>query len=106
MDTILTSTTRLIANHQSWNHPDKKNKIEDLALLLKGAMEARAKVGLKMNVPREKLEVTLELLPAEQSPTVSPLADGQWVAVEVIVEESVERRLVPQLARAGVTGNH
>ena len=104
IDTILTSTTCLIANRQSWENSQKKQQIEDLALLLKGAMEARAKVGLKMNVPRAKLDETLKLLPAQQSPTVSALADEQWVAVEIIVEEKVERQLVPQLVRAGVTG--
>ena len=62
---------------------------------------ARAKVGLKMNVARDQLDLILSLLPAEQSPTVSPLADGNWVAVEVIVEDRVERELVPQLSRAG-----
>ncbi len=104
VDTILASTTRMIANHQSWGDDEKRSKIEDLALLFRGAMAARSKVGLKMNVPRSNLEGTLKLLPAEQSPTVSPLADGSWVAVEVIVPEQVERRLVPQLVRAGVTG--
>jgi len=104
VDTILTSTTRLIANRESWNDPAKRGKIEDLALLLRGAIAARAKVGLKMNVPRGKLEEISGLLPAEKSPTVSPLADGQWVAIEVIVEEHVERELVPRLVRAGATG--
>jgi len=104
IDTIMTSTTRLIANNQSWNDPAKRHKMEDLALLLQGAMAAREKVGLKMNVPRESLDQILAMLPAERSPTVSPLADSKWVAVEVIVEESVERDLVPKLIRAGVTG--
>lgn len=104
VDTILTSTTRLIANHDAWKDEEKRKKIEDLALLLKGAIAARAKVGLKMNVPREGLDKILGLLPAEKSPTVNHLADEQWVAVEVVVEDRVERELVPQLVRAGATG--
>ncbi|MCX5659008.1 MAG: ATP phosphoribosyltransferase [Planctomycetota bacterium] len=104
IDTILTSTTRLIANREAWKDPAKRNKIEDLALLLRGAIAAREKVGLKMNVPKAKLEAILKLLPAEKSPTVNPLADGDWVAVEVIVDEHVERELVPRLNRAGATG--
>jgi ATP phosphoribosyltransferase len=104
IDTLVTSTTRLIANHQAWKDSAKRNKIEDLALLLKGAIAAREKVGLKMNVPRAKLNEILAVLPAEKSPTVNPLADNDWVAVEVIVEERVERELVPRLSRAGATG--
>ena len=72
--------------------------------LLKGAIEAREKVGMKMNVPRKALDAVARLLPSEKSPTVSSLADPDWVAIEVIVEERVERELVPQLKRAGATG--
>ena len=104
VDTILTSTTRLIANHDTWKDPVKRQQIEDLALLFHGAISARAKVGLKMNVPRARLEGVLAILPSEKSPTVNPLADDEWVAVEVIVEDKVERELVPRLVRAGVTG--
>ena len=104
IDTILTSTTRLIANHDAWADDTKRQMIENLALLLCGAIAAREKVGLKMNVPQDRLEAILQLLPAEKSPTVNPLADKQWVAVEVVVEEQVERELVPQLHRAGATG--
>lgn len=104
IDTVLSSTTRLIANHRSWSDPAKRNKIEDLALLLSGAIAAREKVGLKMNVPQDKLQQILALLPAEKSPTINTLADPSWVAVEVIVEEKVERALVPMLCRAGATG--
>ena len=104
VDTILTSTTRLIVNHQAWNNAEKRHKIEDLALLFNGAIEARAKVGLKMNVPRPKLDEILALLPSEKSPTVNGLADDQWVAIEVIIEDQAERELVPRLVRAGATG--
>ena len=104
LDTILTSTTRMIANKQAWADPRKRAKIEDLAILLEGAIAARSKVGLKMNVPRSKLEAVLKLLPAQQSPTVNALADQDWVAVEVLVEEKVERDLVPPLKKAGASG--
>lgn len=103
IDELLTSTTRLIANHAAWNDPWKRGKIEDLALLLQGAIAARSKVGLKMNVPRAALDKVLQILPAEKSPTVNELADADWVAIEVVVEEKVERDLVPQLRRAGAT---
>ena len=104
IDTILESTTRLIANRAAWANAAKRAKIEDLALLLRGAIAARAKVGLKMNVERNILPKILDLLPSEKSPTVNALADETWVAVEVIIDESVERELVPQLHRAGATG--
>ncbi len=104
IDTILSSTTRLIANRQSWADETKRQKMEDLALLLRGAIAARQKVGLKMNVPRGKLEAILAILPAEHSPTINDLADRDWCAVEIVVEEQVERELVPQLVRAGATG--
>lgn len=102
--TLLTSTTRLIANKSAWQDPAKRQKIEDLALLLQGAISARSKVGLKMNVPRAKLDEVLSLLKAEHSPTINDLADGDWAAVEVITEEKIERELIPQLKRAGATG--
>lgn len=104
IDTLLTSTPRLIANKATWQDPKKREKIENISLLLKGAMSARQKVGLKLNAPKDKLEQIIKILPAEKSPTVSPLADGTWSAVEVIVEEMQERDLIPQLKRAGATG--
>ncbi|MEI8198314.1 MAG: ATP phosphoribosyltransferase, partial [Phycisphaerae bacterium] len=104
IDTLLTSTPRLIANKKTWTDPAKREKIENIALLLKGAMAAREKVGLKLNAPKDSLAAIVALLPAEKSPTVSPLADGTWVAVEVIVEEKSERDLIPKLKRAGATG--
>lgn len=103
IDTLLTSTTRLIANKQAWEDPRKRAKIEDLALLLRAAIDAKSKVGLKMNVPRASLDAILKLLPAEQSPTINTLADEQWVAVEVVLDERVERDLAPALKRAGAT---
>ncbi len=103
IDTLLTSTTRLIANKQAWEDPKKRAKIEDLALLLLGAIDAKSKVGLKMNVPRAKLDGVLKILPSEQSPTVNDLADENWVAIEVVLDERVERDMVPALKRAGAT---
>jgi len=104
IDTLLESTTRLIANKNAMQVDWKHRKIEDIGMLLQGAIEARGKVGLKMNVPASLLSEIVRLLPAEKSPTVSSLADEGWVAIEVILEESVERELVPQLKRAGATG--
>lgn len=104
VDTIMTSTTRLIANHKAWADARKRGMIQDLALLLRGAIAARSKVGLKMNAPRARLEDILALLPAEKSPTVNALADDHWIAIEVIVDEQLERELVPRLVRAGATG--
>lgn len=103
IDTILTSTTRMIANRDTWADPQKRQRIEDLALLLQGAIAARGKVGLKMNAKRADLDAILDALPAAQSPTVNELRDQEWVAIEVIVDRKVERDLVPQLQRAGAT---
>ena len=86
VDEILASTTRFIANKQAYEDPWKREKIDALALLLKGAIEARAKVGLKLNIPKASLEKLLKILPAELSPTISSLADEQYAAVEVILE--------------------
>ena len=104
LDTLLTSTPRLVANKEAWAVPWKREKMENIAMLLRGAIEARAKVGLKMNVPEPRLAEVVAFLPAEKSPTVSRLADSGWVAVEVILEERQERELIPALKRAGATG--
>lgn len=104
IDTLLTSTTRLVANKQTWLNAAKREKIENISLLLQGAINAREKVGLKLNAPKEALDAILRLLPSEKSPTVSQLADGMWAAVEVIVEEKQQRELIPKLKRAGATG--
>jgi ATP phosphoribosyltransferase len=104
VDTILTSTTRFVANKMAWAIPWKREKMENIAMLLKGAIDARAKVGLKMNVPEKQLAEVVRFLPAEKSPTVSRLDEAGWVAVEVILEEKQERELIPSLKRAGATG--
>lgn len=104
IDTVLTSSTRVIANRDAMKIDWKRDKIENIAMLLQGAVEARGKVGLKLNVARKNLEAIMELLPAEKSPTISTLADADWIAVEVVVEEHIERELVPRLKRAGASG--
>ena len=104
VDTLLKSTTRFVASKSAWSDPIKREKLENIAILLRGAIDARSKVGLKMNVPEAKLAEVVSFLPAEKSPTVSRLADSAWVAVEVILEEKQERDLIPRLKRAGATG--
>ncbi len=104
VDTLLVSTTRLIANHAAYEDAEKRAKIENIAMLLRGALEAEQMVGLKMNVPRSALPLVTSLLPAMRKPTVSPLFDDDWVALEIIVEERVVRDLLPALKRAGAAG--
>ncbi len=104
LDTVMTSTTRLVANTTAWDDTFKREKIEAVALLLRGAIEGRQKVGLKMNLPSAKVAEALAILPAEKSPTVNPLADKQFVALEVILEERAARDLVPKLKKAGASG--
>ena len=104
VDTVMTSTTRLIANRAAMKDPARRKRIENIAILLLGAIAGRQKVGLKMNVRRRDLEKISKLLPSERSPTIAPLAEEGWVAVEVIVEERIERELVPELKRAGASG--
>ena len=104
IDTIMTSTTRFITNNQSWQDDFKRKKIENISILLKAAMDAKTRVGMKMNVKRSDLDSILEILPAEKSPTVSSLADSDYVAIEIIVEDQVERELIPKLKRAGASG--
>jgi len=104
VDTVLSSTTRFIANHAAWQDAFKRTKIENLAMLLQGVIDARSRVGMKMNVARPDLDKVLKLLPAEKSPTVSPLAESDFVAVEIVIEDKIERTLVPELKRAGASG--
>ncbi len=104
IDEVLQSTTRLIANHRAYADPWKKQKLDDIALMLRGAMAAEGKVGLMMNVPREKLPQVLALLPALQKPTVSSLADEHWVDVNTILDESIVRQIIPRLKAAGARG--
>ena len=104
IDTVITSTTRFIANKQAWGDKSKREKIENISILLNAAIDARSKVGLKMNVRKSDLEEIVRLLPAEKSATISSLADSDYVAIEVIIEDKVERSLVPALKRAGASG--
>ncbi|MDD4766626.1 MAG: ATP phosphoribosyltransferase [Desulfotomaculaceae bacterium] len=101
LTTILESTTKLHANTAAWGDPWKKEKLQSLAVLLQGALRARSKVGLKMNVPGEKLDAILDVLPAMKQPTVSQLVHSNWVAIEVILEEKQVRDLIPALKRVG-----
>lgn len=104
VDTLLTSTPRLIVNHASWKEDWKRKKIETLALLLKGALEAEAKVGLKMNIEEKNLAGLLKALPSLRNPTISRLSQEGWIAVETIIDEHVVREMIPQLKAAGAEG--
>src|SRR5216110_1081385 len=104
VDTLLLSTPRLIANHASWKNEWKRQKIERIALLLRGALEAETKVGLKMNIAEKNLETLLRTLPALRNPTISNLSLQGWVAVETIIDEHIVRELIPALKAAGAEG--
>ena len=104
VDELLSSTPRLIANHSAWKDAWKRKKIETMALLLKGALDAETKVGLKMNIAEANLAQLLASLPALRNPTISNLSLKGWVAVETIIDEKVVRELIPQLKAAGAEG--
>jgi ATP phosphoribosyltransferase len=104
VETLLSSTPRLIANHLAWKNRWKRKKIETLAMLLKGALEAEAKVGLKMNIAEKDLAALLKSLPALRNPTISHLSQPGWIAVETIIDEHVVRELIPRLKEAGAEG--
>jgi ATP phosphoribosyltransferase len=104
VDTVTESTTKLIANRSAWADEWKRQKIEVLAMLLKGALQAGAKVGLKMNVPRNRLDLVLTYLTSLHTPTISNQIDPDWVALEVIIDESVVRDIIPGLVQAGASG--
>ncbi len=104
IDEILTSTTRLIANKNSVKNNWKKKKIENLAILLKGALEAFGMVGLKMNIKEGNLAQIMNILPALKRPTISRLTIPGWIAIEVIIEEKTVKKIIPELKRAGAEG--
>ncbi len=104
MHVVLESTPRFIANHQSLEDDWKKSKIDRLLMLLKGAIAAASRVLLAMNVPRERVEAVLQILPALATPTVSTLADPNWVDLSTVVEEKQVRELIPRLYQAGARG--
>ncbi len=104
IDTLLETNTKFIANKKSWADPAKRKKIETIAMLLTGALEAGSKVGLKMNAPKAALESILKTIPALRNPTISPLSNPDWIALETIIDESVAREIIPQLKRIGAEG--
>jgi ATP phosphoribosyltransferase len=104
IDTILESSTRFIANRKAWNDRWKKQKMENIVLLLRGALAAEEKVGLKMNVPVRALKRVMSLLSAMHSPTLSSLSDKNWFALEVMINEKLVRELIPKLKMAGAEG--
>ena len=104
VDTICSSTTHLISNKATWRDPWKKKKIESIATLLKGAIAAESKVGLKMNISKKNLRQVLGILPAIRKPTVSSLSSDGWFAVETVLDEKGVRSLIPELKKAGAEG--
>lgn len=104
VDEVLQSTTRLIVNKSAWSDSAKRSKVENIALMLQSCLAAESKVGLMMNVHRSHLEEVLGQLPALQQPTVSPLSDPDWVAINTIVDEAYVRHIIPQLKQAGARG--
>jgi len=104
IDTVMESCTQLIANKKSWAEKDKQHKIENLALMLQGAIYAQGRVGLMLNVRKQQLTGVLSVLPALQKPTVSQLSDPEWLAVNTIIEETTAWRIMPQLKAAGAEG--
>ena len=104
IDTVMESSTQLVANPVAWQDPAKRTKLENIALLLRAAIEAQGRVGLMLNVQRADLDGVLGLVPALRRPTVSPLADPDWVALNTIIEEHTVRDLIPRLKAAGAEG--
>ena len=104
VDELLSSTPRLIANHSAWKDAWKRKKMETLALLLRGALEAESKVGLKMNIQEKHMARLLKSLPALRRPTISNLSQKGWVAVDTVIDEHVVREIIPQLKAAGAEG--
>ena len=104
VDTLMFTNTVLIANKSAWETPEKRKKIDSIAMLLRSALEAKSKVGLKLNVERAKLDELLEDLPALRNPTVNRLADESWVAIDTILDEKVVREIIPALKAHGAEG--
>ena len=104
VETIIESTTKLIANKSSWSDKWKKDKIKQIAMLLQGAINAEEKVGIMMNVKKDNLEKILKVLPALQKPTIAELSDKQWVDITTIIDEKLVRELIPKLKKAGAQG--
>ena len=104
VDTLLETNTKLIANKKAWADPVKRKKIETIALLVRGALEAESKVGLKMNAPKSAVKAIIAAVPSLRDPTVSPLNNPDWVALETIIDESVVREILPRLKALGAEG--
>jgi ATP phosphoribosyltransferase len=104
VETILESTTKLIANKSAWNDSWKRAKIEQLAILIQGALAAETRVLLKMNAHRGRVEAVLKILPALHAPTINPLSDQEWVAIESVVAENIVREIIPKLKAVGAEG--
>jgi ATP phosphoribosyltransferase len=102
--TVLESNTQVIANRKSWAEACKREKIENLAMMLKGAIEAQGRVGLMLNVHKQDLDRVLGVLPALKKPTISTLSDQDWVAVNTIIEESTAWDVIPRLKAANAQG--
>jgi ATP phosphoribosyltransferase len=104
LDTVLESNTQVIANRRSWEDPGKRRKIENLVLMLCGAIEAQGRVGLMLNVRKQDLDGVLAVLPALKRPTIAPLSDEEWVAVTSIIDEAAAREIIPRLKAANAQG--
>lgn len=104
IDTVLTVKNQLIMNKKSWEDPWKRQKVENIAMLLKGALMAEGKVGLKMNVAKRDMDQVLSILDSLKNPTISTLSDPEWIALEVIIDDNKVRDIIPQLKRAGAQG--
>jgi ATP phosphoribosyltransferase len=104
IETVLESNTQLIANVSSWKDPEKRQKLEDMKMLLQGAINALGKVGLMLNVEKVNLNAVLAVLPALKRPTISTLSEDGWLAVNTILEESTVRTIIPRLKAAGAQG--
>jgi ATP phosphoribosyltransferase len=104
VETVMESNTQLIANVSSWKDPWKRRKLEDMRMLLEGAINALGKVGLMLNVEKKNLEKVLGVLPALKKPTISPLSDGDWLALNTILDEATVRTIIPRLKEAGAQG--
>ena len=104
METVMESNTQLVANRTSWADPWKRQKLEDIKMLLDGAINALGKVGLMLNVNKANLQAVLAVLPALKNPTISPLSDGEWLALNTILDESTVRTIIPRLKAAGAEG--
>ena len=101
---LMKTNTQLIVNHKAWENSEKREKIEQIALLLKGALVGQKLVGIKMNVPENKLEKIVTLLPSLNAPTIAHLYKSDWVSVETVVNTSIVRTLIPQLLKSGAEG--